>query len=171
MTAHGLPLDKLTLVPHDPQWDETFTVQSERLRSIASIAAIEHIGSTSLPDILAKPIVDIAAVAPSFDSSAVREQLLQAGYQCHGEYGLPGRMFYTLGDPPYVHLHVVSKDSAYWSDWLTFRDFLRNRPDWRQRYEQEKIRLQRESGGIRKRYTEMKSAFIASALKAAHAKE
>jgi GrpB-like predicted nucleotidyltransferase (UPF0157 family) len=164
----GLGLGDLRLVPSDPAWPETFRKESARLLTVPHVITIEHIGSTTFSDILSKPVVDIAVMVDTQPNHpSIRESFTRLGYTHRGEYGLPGRIFYTLGDPPFVHIHVVTCGSSYWSDWLTFRNFLLHHPNWRKRYEIEKQRILACCNGDRTVYTSMKSPFIQHVLNVA----
>lgn len=161
----GLNLDELRLVPSDPAWPEKYQKECDRLSSIPHVIAVEHIGSTVFPDIQSKPVIDIAVLVDTQpDHPLVRKSFAHLGYSHHGEYGLPGRIFYTYGEPPKFHVHVVTCGSTYWADWLTFRDFLLHHPEWRKQYEQVKLRIFDDCHGDRHTYTEMKSPFIMHVL-------
>ena len=127
---------------------------------------VEHIGSTALPGLMAKPVIDIAIKIDSLKTSLeeLTFRLAQHGCACHGEYGLPGRIFFTLGNPPRFHIHVVDEVSKYWTPWMVFRDYLRKHPEYATRYEQEKIRLAKEAGGDRSKYTLGKGNFVTAIL-------
>jgi len=164
----GLGLHSLKLSPPDPGWVKLYETERSRLSKIAEIMAIEHIGSTAIQGIKAKPIVDIAAaVSVPADDINIRSALEQIGYTSRGEYGLPGRQFFTLGEPPRIHLHVVAEGSSHWRDWLDFRDYLIAHPDQALEYEKEKMRLAEKHKGNRAAYTQSKSTCVAHVLKRA----
>jgi GrpB-like predicted nucleotidyltransferase (UPF0157 family) len=161
----GLSLHELKLTPPDPVWAALFSREAKRLRAVTHQLATEHIGSTAIPAIQAKPVVDIAMmvdVAP--DDESVKQALQNLGYESRGEYGLPGRQFFTLGDPPSVHLHVVARGSQHWADWIDFRDYLLRNTEWAARFEEEKLRLLKECGADRALYTKSKGAFVRKVL-------
>lgn len=164
----GLGLHSLKLSPPDPGWVQVYERERARLVSIATITAIAHIGSTAVPGIIAKPVIDVAAlVSGAADDPTLRSALEKVGYTAHGEYGLSGRQFFTLGDPPVVHLHVVATGSPHWRDWIDFRDYLRAHPAHAHRYEQEKIRLSNVYRDNRPAYTRSKAAFVSDILRRA----
>lgn len=123
-------------------------------------AAIEHIGSTSVPGLCAKPIVDIAVGVRKLELTdeqiAAMERL---GYEYLGEYGLPGRLFFRKGEPRTHNVHVVEHGGEHWERQLVFRDALRADPEERQRYDELKRRLAA-AGHPREAYTELKTPFI-----------
>ncbi len=160
----GLALDALHLVPHDLRWSACYAAEAARLRAMPGLVAIAHIGSTALPDLPAKPVIDLAAQLAHPEDGAVERFLHEHGYDNHGDYGLPGRTFYTRGNPPRFHLHVVRAGSPHWTAWLRFRDALLADPALRRAYGEEKVRLLEGCGGDRHRYTREKSCFIQRVL-------
>lgn len=162
---NGLGLNDLKLVPPEKEWGTTFLHEKKRLLAVPQTVAVEHIGSTCIPGIKAKPVVDIAmAVASAPDDERLKQALLALGYEARGEYGLPGRQFFTWGQPPVIHLHVVAANAPHWRDWLDFRDYLLAHPVHARAYEQEKIRLAEKYAGDRAAYTKSKGEFILHTL-------
>lgn len=118
------------LVPHNPQWEADFQTESNAiLIALGGIATtIHHIGSTSIPGIFAKPIIDIlvevVAVALVDGKNSVMESI---GYECMGEYGISGRRYFRKLDSRGVrthHLHVFNAGSEQVVRHLAFRDYL-----------------------------------------------
>jgi len=166
----GLGLQDLALSPYDPTWAVLYGNAAGSLRALPGSVQVEHIGSTAIPGIHAKPVIDIAlTVSSAPDSDILRRALAALGYVSHGEYGLPGRQFFTRGNPPEIHLHVVGPHSPHWDDWLTFRDYLLQHPEWVKGYEEEKRRLVALVKGDRASYTRQKGAFIKDVLRRARA--
>jgi GrpB-like predicted nucleotidyltransferase (UPF0157 family) len=133
------------LLPHDPLWAEQAEQEAARiLRAISpALAKVEHIGSTSIPGILAKPIIDLMAVGPDLESiEAARPGLEALDYAWHGEYGLPGRRYCTLTDSVTglrrFHLHCYAEGDHSIRRHLAFRDYLRDHPDQAHDYERMK---------------------------------
>jgi GrpB-like predicted nucleotidyltransferase (UPF0157 family) len=125
------------LEPYRQDWDELFRV--ERARLIASlgipIAAIEHIGSTAVPGLSAKPIVDIMIGASRVPPPAAwSEALATLGYEALGEAGVPGRWYFRLRSMPFRNAHVVEHDGAHWVKNLAFRNYLRRSPEAAREY-------------------------------------
>jgi GrpB-like predicted nucleotidyltransferase (UPF0157 family) len=156
------PSDLVELVDHDPTWTERFEQERDRLVPVfdGSLVAVEHIGSTSVPGLCAKPIVDIAVGLLKLELTdkqiAAMEEL---GYEYLGEFGLPGRLYFRKGDPRTHHVHVVEHGGMHWERQLVFRDALRTDPEERRRYDAFKRRLAAE-GHSREAYTELKTPFI-----------
>jgi GrpB-like predicted nucleotidyltransferase (UPF0157 family) len=152
----------IEIVDHDPSWAALF--EEERARLAAAFdgraAGIEHIGSTSVPGLCAKPIVDILVGLRELSlSSAEIEAMQRLGYEYLGEFGLPGRLYFRKGEPRTHHVHVVTYGGDHWERHIAFRDTLRSNPEERRRYDELKRRLAAE-GHPREAYTEMKTPFI-----------
>jgi GrpB-like predicted nucleotidyltransferase (UPF0157 family) len=149
------------LVDHDPSWAELFEHERGRLAGIFGEQAvgIEHIGSTSVPGLCSKPIVDVLVGVRELELSEEQVDAMRGlGYEFLGEYGLPGRLFFRK-EPRTIHVHVVTHGSEHWERQLTFRDALRSDTDERERYAAFKRRLAAE-GHPREDYTELKTPFI-----------
>ncbi len=153
--------DLVELVEHDPSWAKLFEQERDRLADVFAGKAlgIEHIGSTSVPEICAKPIVDVLVGVPELELSKEQVESMEAlGYEFLGEYGLAGRLFFRK-EPRTHHVHVVEHGGHHWERQLTFRDALRTDAEERRRYDEFKRRLASE-GHSREVYTELKTPFI-----------
>jgi GrpB-like predicted nucleotidyltransferase (UPF0157 family) len=160
----GLHSDEVRLVKVGPEWARRFEHEYGRIASAvgAGMVDIQHIGSTAVPGILAKPILDIAAAITSFDAGFALVPKLEAlGYQYRGEYGIPRRHYFVLGDPVRTHhLHILEQHSAEWLAHLRFRDHLRASPEAALRYATLKRQLIARSPENRTQYQDGKAAFI-----------
>lgn len=166
-TTTGLKQGTVRLVPYSPAWARQFSAEKRRLKRYlpARGSLIEHIGSTAVPGLEAKPVVDIALSIPSFKRlTAITKALTRAKYTYMGEFGLPGRHFFVYGDPVTVHLHLVEAGSEHWWRWLVFRDYLRQCPKEAERYNRLKQTLARRFANDRPAYTKSKSPFINAIL-------
>ncbi len=164
----GTPVE---IVPYDPSWPARF--EAERRALVALFApsnfTIEHIGSTSVPGLGAKPIIDIML---GCERVAAFEPLIpaleRAGwlYLPVFEVEFPERRFLAKPQtlPRQVHLHAVSLDTPFWSRHLLFRDRLRVDPQVASSYEELKIELAERFRGDRDGYSRAKSEFIESVL-------
>jgi len=143
-TPEMLPVE---LCPPSPKWAETARAESARLKEALGdvLITVHHIGSTAIPGILAKPIVDLIPVVTDLASLDAREEAVRAlGYKWHGEFGLPGRRYCTLTDPATgkrkVQLHCYAEGAEGLPRHLAFRDYLRAHPAIAKDYEAEKVR-------------------------------
>ena len=157
------------LVAHDPAWAARFAEERARLRDAlgALPAEIAHVGSTAVPGLVAKPILDLLVGRPAGNVAPYVDALVRAGYVHRGEAGLPGRHYFRRGDPRTHHLHLVEIDGPYWRDHLAFRDRLRADPALAAAYGALKTRLAARHADDRAAYTEAKAPFITAVLRGA----
>jgi GrpB-like predicted nucleotidyltransferase (UPF0157 family) len=154
--------ERVELRDYDPSWAEIFEAERILIAPIfdGRAVGIEHIGSTSVPDLCAKPIVDVLVglreLALSQEDIDAMEDL---GYEYMGEFGLPGRLYFRKGEPRTHHVHVVEHGGDHWERQLLFRDALRADPEERKRYDAFKRQLAA-AGHPREVYTELKTPFI-----------
>ena len=155
------------VVPFQDDWFDKYEQERERLQAVVNDVTrdIEHIGSTSVRGLAAKPIIDIALrLATVQQVPDLLEPLARLGYTYEGEYGLPGRHFFIRGEPRAFHLHLVDDTTNHWQRWITFRDLLRRNPMLRQAYQQLKYELACKYRFDRAKYSDSKSDFINSAV-------
>jgi GrpB-like predicted nucleotidyltransferase (UPF0157 family) len=154
------PVD-IVIAAYDPAWPARFAAERERIASAlgATARSIEHIGSTAVPGLAAKPIVDVLVEVADPDAEAAYVPALEAaGYEPRVRE--PGhRMFRTSARD--VHVHVWASGSAEVRDYLLLRDRLRADPRDRERYEQVKRSLARGRWADMNHYADAKSAVIA----------
>ncbi|MCW7539662.1 GrpB family protein [Aquabacterium sp. A7-Y] len=161
--------ESVELVPYDPAWPPAFEEERWRLLSLfpSAFVAIEHIGSTAIPGMRAKPIVDILAGVESLTGvDALAARLCEVGYATSAEFNasLSDRkwfMRWAHGRRTH-HLHVVVHDGGIWRQRLAFRDRLRVDPQAAARYERLKARLAAEHRDDREAYTDAKADFVQS---------
>jgi GrpB-like predicted nucleotidyltransferase (UPF0157 family) len=122
----------ILVVDYDAEWPHHFETLRARLwPAVADVAiAIEHVGSTSIPGIAAKPIIDLSIVVPSrADVPAAIERLERLGYQHRGDLGVPDReAFNNPEGGPHHNLYVCPQDTIGIVNQVTFRDHLRAHP-------------------------------------------
>ena len=152
------------LVPHHASWSEEFRREQHRLLAAigARVVAIEHVGSTAIPGIYAKPVLDIAvAIQDLNQASSLQPAMQQIGYDFPGDIGIPGERIFGRGPEILTHLvHVVQAAGAKWSEYLDFRDSLRSDVELARRYDQLKRELAQRFPEERAKYTEGKGPFI-----------
>ena len=126
---------------HDPDWFKHATEEIESLRPVFGPCLVQahHVGSTSIPGIMAKPILDLVAeVTDLTDLDARRPEFEAIGYVWRGEYGIPGRR-YIRPDNNRVHWHCYAQGSERVHEHLVFRDYLRTCPAKAHAYQAAKI--------------------------------
>jgi GrpB-like predicted nucleotidyltransferase (UPF0157 family) len=135
------------LTAHDPDWAAAAEREAARLAAALGdvLIGVHHAGSTAIPGIAAKPILDLIPEVRSLAAlDAARPQLEALGYEWWGEYGLPGRRYLTLVDRAtgkrLVQLHCYAEASPEIVRHLAFRDYMRARPDLAAEYEAVKRR-------------------------------
>jgi GrpB-like predicted nucleotidyltransferase (UPF0157 family) len=165
----GLESGTVRLVPYNSAWPTLFIEERDRLDQYfadASLrATIEHTGSTAIPALAAKPILDILVGYPKGSSVAEYiDVLVRAGYAHRGEQGIPGREFFRRGDPRAYHIHLAAVGSTFWHDHLTFRDRLRADDSLRDAYAALKRDLAARFPRDRESYIEAKTSFVKAVL-------
>ena len=158
---------QVRLVEHDPAWAARFADERARLLTVLGDlpAEIEHVGSTAVPGLVAKPILDLLVGRPPGDVAPYVAALQRAGYVYRGEAGIPGRHYFRRGDPRTHHLHLVERGGALWRDHLAFRDRLRADAALAAEYGALKQRLALRHAGDRAAYTEAKAPFVTAVLR------
>lgn len=167
----GLPPNQVLVVAYDPSWEIAFDTEKDRILEAwahDSSIVVEHVGSTAVPGLCAKPILDIMIGVPS-DKDGVRlvPYLEELGYFYKGENGIPGRHYFTLGSPRTHHIHMVETKGPIWNKHLLFRNHLRNHPEDRDQYAALKQSLSKAFPTDRLRYTNSKNELIQSILQKA----
>lgn len=151
----------IQVLPYNPQWPIAFQLEAAKLIQALgdNCIAIHHVGSTSVPGLAAKPIIDIIPVVSKL-SAVNDEQLCALGYTRRGEMGMPFRGFYNKGEPRTYNLHIWEEGNPEIEKHLLFRDYLRTHPDYAARYADLKLKLASEFTRDRKSYTAAKDALI-----------
>ena len=158
------------VLPYDVRWPELFRLERDRLAGIFGerAAGIEHVGSTAVPGLAAKGIVDILlGLRPLELRRENLDAMTRLGYAYRGELGIPGRHFFQKGAPPTHHVHAVEHGSVEWLKHMHFRDHLRTHPEDAQSYAKLKRELAARYPEDRDAYTEGKSPFVAAVLRRA----
>jgi GrpB-like predicted nucleotidyltransferase (UPF0157 family) len=159
----GLLHGTVQLAEWTPRWAELFTEEAVRLCvALGGLAvAIEHYGSTSVPGLVAKPLLDILVGGPNApDASPYIAALAPLGYDYAAHAGVPEHLVFGRGLARTHLVHVVRYGSAAWHRALAFRDALRGDTRLREAYAVLKRELAQLHGLDRSRYTEEKGAFI-----------
>ena len=170
----GLKRGTVLLAPHEKSWETYAAETMDRLRAILGDRAVEmqHVGSTAVPAIQAKPIVDLAvAVRQLSDVEPLFPALEKQGFYHAAHCDDEGQILLVCGDleadTRTCHIHVVRAESMEWRNYLNFRDYLNFYPKKAAEYEALKKELQQRFPNDRKAYTEGKAEWIAYALRKA----
>jgi len=163
---------RIEVVPYDPRWVEQY--EAERMLILGAIGQyvidIEHAGSTAVPGLAAKPVIDIlVGIRDLADASNCIEPLTSLGYEYHPafEIQLPERRYFKkpAGQELHTHhVHMVETTSNFWRAHILFRDYLRTHPEDAQAYACLKQELAIRFGENREGYTDAKTEFIESVL-------
>ena len=164
--------EKITIVPYDPQWPGMFEQEARQLRATLPsdiIQRFEHFGSTSIPGMASKPIIDMLVEVSSLAETKKRiVPILQSrGYDYFWRPEFDNPPFYawfikrSAGGVRTHHIHMVEADSRLWER-LLFRDYLREHGGEAKHYERLKLRLSKKYPQDRISYTKEKSSYIDS---------
>lgn len=165
---------RVRLVPQNPCWPQMFEEEAANLRRLFGDQVVEvyHIGSTAIPDILAKPIVDILVAVRDIESiDEFNVKMTSAGYLAKGEFGIAGRRFFVKGGEVRRshHIHIFQEGHSEIDRHLDFRDYLIAHPDEAKAYESVKLELAQRYAEDVDSYTEGKNDFVTQANEKARA--
>ena len=163
-------MSRITLVEYDPCWPLLFEERASEIATLLSpfVREVHHIGSTAVPGLAAKPKIDIDAVIADLRRlPELTARLRSIGYTFHRDPHASGLWTFTTDTRPYgTRLYLCSGDNAAHAARLLFRDQLRERPDYAERYETLKKRLATDANGDWDIYTHGKRDFIDEVLAA-----
>lgn len=160
----GLQRNAVRLEPFDEQWALLFQeIKAENAEILGPNAMdIQHIGSTAIKGIVAKPILDVAVVVGNLDAIDI-EEMEKHGYVFGGEAGIPGRCFfakYRDGNVATHHIHCYRSENRNLLANIVFREYLNAHGDIATQYHDLKLRLAKQYPDDRARYTEEKTEFV-----------
>jgi GrpB-like predicted nucleotidyltransferase (UPF0157 family) len=170
--------EHILLADYDPRWPALFEEERARLEEAIGewAVAIDHVGSTAVPGLAAKPVIDIAVgVRDIREGYKTIFPLSKLGYRCMGEGGIPERLYFkkpwnseslrSPGSIPRTHqIHMYETTNPEWERHLIFRDYLRGHPDVRDEYEALKLHLAVEHAEDIEAYADAKSDFVSRIL-------
>lgn len=160
----GMNKKKLHLMPHDVSWKDDFLSESQRIKSAVNDSSIhiEHIGSTSIPNIYAKPILDMAILCGEKGLDVVADGLGSLGYDYRGQFDDEVGHFYAVldkGNIRYCQVHIYSETTEDWFSKLKFRDVLRENAELAKEYNDYKLELAKIVSN-KKEYAEIKDKWV-----------
>lgn len=160
-------MPQILLLEYQETWPEQFQQVATELFSVfaSSDASVEHIGSTAVPGLCAKPVLDVLVGLERLGDAEDRQNALASlGYIYRAEYEvrLPERRYFVRAEAqiPRVHLHCVVREDRLWQQHMAFRNLLRNCPKILSEYAALKRNLARVHAGDKSAYTEAKAPFI-----------
>lgn len=163
---YGMDKKKLRLMPHDVSWKDDFLSESERIKSAVrdSSIRIEHIGSTSIPNIYAKPILDLAILCGGQGLEPVITALRELGYEYRGQFDDEIGHFYAVLDKDNIRFcqaHIYTEINDDWNLKLKFRDVLRQNAELAKEYNDYKLELAK-TVSDKSKYAEIKDKWVDS---------
>jgi GrpB-like predicted nucleotidyltransferase (UPF0157 family) len=163
----GLESGAVRIVEYDENWPALFAAEAARLLSACGDLplVLEHVGSTAVPGLCAKPVLDVLAGHPAHASPlAYVAPFERAGYEHRGDRRIPGHQFFRRGQPRAYHIHLVEEHGQLWREYLAFRDLLRSDEALAQAYAALKRELAARFPRDREAYIARKSKFVSEAL-------
>lgn len=155
--------EPIHLEKHNPLWKQCFIQEQKRIQQLLHInpTVVEHIGSTAIPGIDAKPIIDIMIGAETFPPPQfIGNELVNLGYEAMGEAGVLERLYFRLRGLQAFNVHLVERGGRHWKLNLAFRDYLRTHPEAAKRYETVKRQAVQSGATSLLEYSEAKSAIV-----------
>lgn len=159
-------MKKVVVVPHDPRWRDAFEAEAKHIAAALGEngAAIHHVGSTAIPGIHAKPVVDLLVEVRDLAELDARSPAMESlGYEVMGEYGIPGRRYFRKANQDGTrthHVHAFEAGSGEVVRHLAFRDYMIAHPADAQAYSELKRKLAAEHPRNIDGYMDGKDGFI-----------
>jgi GrpB-like predicted nucleotidyltransferase (UPF0157 family)/GNAT superfamily N-acetyltransferase len=165
---------KIIVVPYNPEWPDIFSRESQKIKDAlgSNYIAIHHVGSTSVPGLAAKPVIDMIAVLQ--DPEKAIEPLQSLGFKYKGEYNIPMRLYFSRSEVVEANIHVYREGHPEIELNLLFRNYLRTHPKALDEYAKLKTDLLKLKSSYEKNnsiftgYNHGKDAFIRKILKSAN---
>lgn len=155
---------KVEVAPYDDNWKLIFIQEANIIKNVLKqeIIRIDHIGSTAIPGIHAKPIIDIMGEVRKIERvDHYHQEMKKLGYEAKGENGIPGRRFFIKGgDERTHHVHIFQTGRVEIERHLAFRDYLIAHPEEAQKYSELKQHLAKQFPADIESYIEGKDAFV-----------
>jgi len=122
----------IIVLPYDPDWPKIFETESQKIKNVLgdNCIAVHHVGSTSVPGLSAKPVIDMIVVIK--DPKKAIQPLESLGFKYKGEYNIPMHLYFNRSEGVDTNLHVYEEDHPEIELNLLFRDYLRDQPEARE---------------------------------------
>lgn len=160
-------MKKYIFRPYSPLFPELFLKEKNRIASdLAQAACIEHIGSTAVPGLGGKGVIDIGIAVERKDMESVCKELQEIGYEFRHTYSTPDRYYLItyLADSEEpsrrYHIHLTYPENKEWREFLAFRDYLITHPKEKQEYAEIKEQSALDANGEGEKYRNLKEPFI-----------
>jgi GrpB-like predicted nucleotidyltransferase (UPF0157 family) len=155
--------ENITIVDYDCGWPQLFDLERRRLLGALgdAVTAVEHFGSTAVPGMAAKPIVDLLVGVREF-ASVELAPLETLGYENFGAIFIAERLYLRRRGPPHFNVAVAVQDSGFWGEQLAVRDFLRAHPDEAAAYSAVKRLNYRHGARLFSSYSQAKEPYLAA---------
>ena len=166
----GLPNGIVRLVMYIPEWQQYFEQEKCLLQAALGdfILDIQHVGSTSIPGMIAKPIIDIDITVANYETAwKCILPIERVGFEYKGDNGIPRSYYFVKGEPPQYHLHIYEAGSTPWQNQIFFRDYLIEHHELAWDYAELKMKLAERYPEDRPGYLAGKSEFIEWVLRLA----
>lgn len=163
---YGMNKNELRLMPHDAAWKDDFLIENQRIKAAVDDFSIhiEHIGSTAIPDIYAKPILDMAILCGEKRLENLADSLVKIGYEYRGQFDNEIGHFYAVLDKEnirYCQAHIYTEANEDWHLKLKFRNVLRENAELRREYNDYKLVLAKRVSN-KSEYAEIKDKWVDS---------
>ena len=169
----GLQRGTVRLEPYNPEWQKLFEVEKSALKKVLGdkFLSAEHVGSTAIPGIKAKPILDLMLAIEDLENwEWIKEPLAKLGYEFRRDFIKDqGHILFVKGpeENRTHYLKISQLNSDFWTEHILFRDYLNNNPQYREEYQKLKEKLSDAHTGNREPYTKGKEEFVREILKLA----
>ena len=157
--------EQIHLVDYDPTWPDKFEKEKKLIEETIDpwiVGGIHHVGSTAIPGLSAKPIIDIMAGVKDLEAAKPCIKLLKEIDYCHYPYKPTQMIWFCKPSPEHRthHLYLMVASYPEWKARLAFRDYLRNHNEAKEQYEELKINLVKKFSNDREAYTQSKEDFV-----------
>ena len=157
-----IKMQKYVFKPYNNNFPDLFNKEKERIAALIKAIAIEHVGSTAIPNLGGKGIIDIAIAINKKDTNSVLSQLQSLGYEYRPIHSTPDRLFLRIDLPDTeegirrYHVHLTYTESNDWKEFIAFRDYLRSHPEEAQKYAEIKKKAATEANHDGEKYRKIK---------------
>ena len=160
--------EKIQLVPFNPQWKKIYKTETDYLKNTlaSEIIDIQHIGSTAIPDIYSKPIIDIMIGIKNLENAEfITQKLVESGYQYFGEANVPGRLYLRKRNTNNFNIALCQYQGDIWINNILFRNYLLKHPEAAAAYSSFKKNVFDSGADTLLKYSDIKHLYIDEIIK------